>query len=459
MNNSTRRRLRALVQDAWQATQLAARLVALLGCLLAALPRSSAAAEQVVADDGQGARIVLRNTHFVLHTDVARPAAEAMLERMEAALKAAAKYWQREPRNQIVCYVVADLEQWPDSALPHPLARIWIGGVGGATISEYTGAGRQTRVRATVYAIPRPGVVEHEVIHAYCYQTFGEAGPDWYKEGMAQLVAHGSDAGGQTGCQAALVRPLAGGKSCSVQEVVQAGRFTVQMHDSCGVMLAQRSDRQRHVPLSDWKAGDAELVRAAEQHYIRSWALCHLLLHNPNYAAGFRALGVSYVTRGRDSFDSAFAPVAKEMTFEYAFFLAHLDVGYRVDLCRWDWEKRFLPLSAGQTLGVGVEAARGYQASGLTVVAGQGYQYSTVGVWGTSAAGPTTNADGDGQGAGRLEAVVMRDYGLDAPFELGVQGAFVAATSGNLFIRCRDAWNGLHDNHGSIHVRFQMPIP
>lgn len=448
------------MQDVWQTARLATGGLALLGCLLAAVPRILPAAdENSAADDGQAVRIVLRNTHFVLHTDVPRPEAEAMLGRMEAALKAAAKYWQREPRNQIACYVVADLGRWPDSALPHPLARIWIGGVGGATISEYTGAGRQTRIRATVYAVPRAGVVEHEVIHAYCYQAFGEAGPDWYKEGMAQLVAHGSDAGGATGCQAALVRPLAGGKSCSVQEIVQAGRFTVQMHDSCGVMLAKRSDQQRHVPLSDWTAGDAELVRAAEQHYIRSWALCHMLLHNPNYSAGFRALGVSYVTRGRDSFDSAFAPVAQEMTFEYSFFLAHLDVGYRVDLCRWDWDKRFLPLAAGQTLGVGVEAARGYQASGLTVVAGQGYQYSAVGAWGTSAAGPTTNADGDGQGAGRMEAVVMRDYGLDAPFELGVQGTFVAATSGNLFIRCRDAWNGLHDNHGSIHVRFQSPSP
>ena len=27
------------------------------------------------------------------------------------------------------------------------------------------------------------------MIHAYCFQTFGTAGPDWYREGMAELLA------------------------------------------------------------------------------------------------------------------------------------------------------------------------------------------------------------------------------------------------------------------------------
>jgi len=448
-----------LVQEARQASRVATRFLALLSLLCAAGTRTSAAAEPLAAAAGQGTRIVLRNSHFLLHTDLPRPEAESMLGRMEAALKAAAKYWQCEPRYQIACYVVADLDQWPDSALPHPLARVWIGGVGGATISEYTGAGRQTRIRATVYAVPRPGVVEHEVVHAYCYQAFGEAGPDWYKEGMAQLVSQGSAEGGETGCQAALVRVLDRGQSASVQEIVQAGRFTVQLNDSFESMLAKRSDRQRHVPLSDWTARDAELVRAAEQHYIRSWALCHMLLHNSNYAAAFRTLGASYVTHGRDSFDRTFASVGREMVFEYSLFLEHLDVGYRVDLCRWDWQKRFHTLDIGGTLSVHVEAARGYQASGLTVVAGRRYDYATIGVWGTTPAGPTTDADGDGQGSGRMEAVVMHDYRLAAPFELGVQGTFTAPASGNLFVRCRDAWNGLHDNHGSVCIRFRGCAP
>jgi hypothetical protein len=333
-----------------------------------------------------------------------------------------------------------------------------VGGVGGATISEFTGAGRETRIRATVYAVPRPGVVEHEVIHAYCYQTFGEAGPDWYKEGMAQLVSHGGESRGEAGCHAGLVNVLEKGTSATVQEVTQAGRFTVQLHDSFGAMLAHRSDQQQHVPLSDWTVADAKLVRSAEQHYVRSWALCHMLLCNPNYATRFRALGDSYISQGRDSFDGAFAPVAKEMAFEYAFFLQHMDVGYRVDLCRWDWQKRFRTLDAHGTANARIEAARGYQASGLTVVGGQSYDYATIGSWGTSAAGPSTNADGDALGAGRMVAVVLDAYHLGEPFDLGNQGTFVALNDGNLYLRCRDAWNELQDNQGAIQVRLTRPV-
>ena len=157
---------------------------------------------------------------------------------------------------------------------------------------------------------------------------------------------------------------------------------------------------------------------------MRSWALCHMLLCNPNYATRFRALGDSYVTQGRDSFDSAFAPVAKEMAFEYAFFLEHMDVGYRVDLCRWDWQKRFHTLDARGTASARIEAARGYQASGLTVVAGQHYDYATIGSWGTSAEEPSTNADGDARGTGRMVAVVLDAYRLGEPFDLGNQGTF-----------------------------------
>jgi len=417
-------------------------------------------AAEVVGPSAPAPRIVLRSSNFVLTTDLPRTEAQPMLSRMEATLKGATRYWQRPPRGQIACYVVADLANWPDSALPHPLARVWIGGVGGATIAEFIGAGRDTRIRATVYAVPRRGVVEHEVIHAYCYQTFGEAGPEWYKEGMAQWVSLGGEGGTERGCPPELVRGLGKGASATVKEVVQAGRFTVGISDSFGAMLANRSDQLAHVPLSDWTAQDDETVRLAELHYMRSWALCHMLLCNPNYAARFRTLGDSYVTKGSDSFDSVFASVSDELAFEYAFFLQHMGAGYRVDLCRWDWQKRFRTLDAPDmrgTAGVRIEAARGYQASGLTVVAGESYAYATTGSWGTSVQGSTTCANGDTEGRGRMMAVVLDTFRLGKPFELGSLGTFEATQDGKLYLRCRDDWNQLHDNHGSIHVRFTRP--
>jgi hypothetical protein len=212
------------VQNASLTARGAIRILTGLACILVAGQAITLGAGDPAAPSAaveKGTRIVLRSARFALHTDLPRPDAEQVLKRMEAALKGAVQYWRREPRGQIACYVVDDLEHWPDSALPHPLARVWVGGVGGATISEFTGAGRETRIRATVYAIPRQGVAEHEVIHAYCYQTFGEGGPDWYKEGMAQLVSTGGAAG--TGCSAGLVRVREQGTPAKLQEVVRRG--------------------------------------------------------------------------------------------------------------------------------------------------------------------------------------------------------------------------------------------
>ena len=38
-----------------------------------------------------------------------------------------------------------------------------------------------------VYSCDKVGVVQHEAVHAYCQQTFGDTGPTWYAEGVAEL--------------------------------------------------------------------------------------------------------------------------------------------------------------------------------------------------------------------------------------------------------------------------------
>ncbi|HEV3003526.1 MAG TPA: hypothetical protein VGX78_03655, partial [Pirellulales bacterium] len=126
--------------------------------------------------------------HFLLHTDLPRDEALALIDRLEATLGVVSAYWDRPSRQVIECYVVHDLSQWPDTALPHPLARILIGGVGGGTVSKTEQNGKRTSLKAAVYASSHPGIAEHEAVHAYCAQAFGTAGPDWYKEGMAELA-------------------------------------------------------------------------------------------------------------------------------------------------------------------------------------------------------------------------------------------------------------------------------
>ena len=43
-------------------------------------------------------------------------------------------YWKRPLRGTIQCYVVRNLDAWHDRELPHPMARILIGRIGGAAM-------------------------------------------------------------------------------------------------------------------------------------------------------------------------------------------------------------------------------------------------------------------------------------------------------------------------------------
>jgi hypothetical protein len=86
------------------------------------------------------------------------------------------------------------------------------------------------------------------------------------------------------------------------------------------------------------------------------------------------------------------------------------------------------------------------------VTAGQSYSYEAAGSWTADAQVGATTADGGAQGSGRLEAVIMRDYQLSEPIPLGQGGSFSAPCDGQLYLRCRDYWNQLSDNDGSIVV-------
>ena len=177
-----------------------------------------------------------------------------------------------------------------------------------------------------------------------------------------------------------------------------------------------------------------------------------MLLCNPNYATRFRTLGDSYVTQGHDSFDNAFASVTDEIAFEYAFFLEHMDVGYRVDLCRWDWQKRFHTLDSRDCECPHRGGARlpGFGTDGRGRPELRLCDHRFVGHHG----GGIHECRRQPHGTGRMVAVVLDAFRLGEPFELGNQGKFVAPNSGNLYLRCQDEWNQLQDNHGAIQVRF-----
>ena len=421
-------------------------------CLVVTAARWQVSAGEQDAATGQ--RQSHRSANFSLYTDLSTAEANALLERLESTLRTMSDYWKRPLRGTIQCYVVQHLDAWHDRELPHPMARIFIGRIGGAAIFRRVGAGAQDRNKIVVFASTRPGVAEHEVVHAYCGQTFGTTGPQWYREGMAQLMTCGEDGSHGMDFPSEILACLTSGQQQTLEKVMGSGQNVQRLCDSFDEKAAEHDGLVGLIPDSQWNDADVRSLGDMKQTYAWSWLVCHLLEYNPNYRARFRALGQDYLANQEDTFGKRFDPMARQLAFEYQFTIAHMAQGYRVDLCAWDWDKRFRCLAGSRPVRARVAAARGYQASGLLVTAGQSYSYEAAGSWTADAQVGATTADGGAQGSGRLEAVVMRDFQLSEPIPLGQGGSFSAPCDGQLYLRCRDNWNQLGDNDGSIVVAF-----
>jgi hypothetical protein len=416
-----------------------------------------------------------QSAHFTLHTDLDPEGAEEALERMEATLDFAVTCWGQPPRGRIECYLVHELDNWRDAQLPHALARILIGGVGGATLGEGDwvgrglwgsgrhsarargGARRSARQRqAVIFASTTAGIIEHEIMHAYCLRTFGLTGPDWYKEGMAELAFYGEREESGVRCPNVRLQVLRSGPRKSLAQVLRSGRGVERIRESLDRMLVRRGHSRQQVAMNAWTDRDTKHVAEARDDYLWSWSLCHLLHHNPTYRDRFRMVGHGYFAQRENAFAEVFSAMHAELSFEYSHFVENVQFGYRADLCRWDWNSDPRKVEAGQILSATIEAARGWQAFDVELRGGNVYAYRADGKWSTGTDQASTTADGDGAGRGRLVGVILQEYRLSAPFELGARGRFVAPESGQLYLRCQDVWHELSGNSGELSVRLAL---
>ncbi len=365
-----------------------------------------------------------RTPHFLIYTDLPAAEARSLLRQLEDMLRLIAKYWGRQPRGIIECCVVDDLANWPQELIskmdPQGLAKIREGA--GVCISTKMSKGKKFRSKSRVYAVAKGGVPLHEAVHAYCHQTFGRAGPRWYAECMAEMGHYWEK----------------GAKGVNVPK---------------NVIRFLRSSKLR--PLESL-IDNAEKTGGSWQDYCWWWMLGHLMDNNPNYYAQYRAFGRMVLAGKQITFQDVFGPQVKELDFELRFFRQNLQNGYCVGLCNWDWKRKFTDrLPADRAMSVSVCADRGWQPSGLTVTANASYAFKAEGTWQTSAKGDPVDADGAADGCGRLVGVLMKDYQLGKEFELGKSGSFTPSADGDLYFRCRVAWNKIADNAGKISVRLK----
>ncbi len=369
--------------------------------------------------------------HFILHTDISPRSARVLLEKLETMYDFLSRYYRTRPKAPIACYVVADLDHFRGKLPPVAISKIR--NRSGVTASKSRSLIRRGRKHgkqtvATVYSCDDHDVVQHEAVHAWCSMAFGTTGPVWYAEGMAEIGQYWEPNQQAVQIDPVVIEYLTSNQKKKMQEIIAAGQIT---GDS-------------------WKA------------YAWRWALCHLLIHNPNYSRRFRDLGMNMMAEKTDSFDRAFGKVADQIAFEYDQFVSNFDNGYRADLCAWQWcdDARAIENRARFP----VKAQAGWQATGLTMREGQAYDFVCVAsedkagnkrspTWKISSIAGEVSPDGDSRGFGKLIGVVLSDYQLSEPFEIGSRRFRLRSpASGQLYVRCRDRWNALDDNEGEIQV-------
>jgi len=364
-----------------------------------------------------------RSKNFVLKTDLTSDEAKDLLDRLEVMLRLISGYWGRPNRQIIEMNVIKDLQKWRGVPLsPDGIDSVQNGG--GVTISRIARRGNRGYAKSIVYATANRGTPQHEAVHAYCTQTFGSTGPVWYSEGMAEMGQYwrkDDDMGVK--CYPGVARYIRSSPPKSLNGIVNGNEAT----------------------------GDSW------QNYAWRWALCHLLAVNPNYSKRFRPLGLGLISGNKNvSFEQTYGSMAKEISFEYLFFLGHLEIGYRVDLCAWDWKARFTRPKGKGALTAKIRADRGWQPSRMIVKKDQEYEFSADGTWQLTSSGEPTDADGNGS-KGKLVGIVMDDdYKLTKPIPLGAFGSFTAPIDGKLYLRCEDAWNSIADNKGRLDFKIKI---
>ena len=357
----------------------------------------------------------VRSQHFLLHTDISDRQGQILLDKLETMIELVSRYYRRPSKGVIECYVVRNIQNYPAENFPEGAVEK-IREPAGVTMTRSLGKQR----RPIVFSCDQHQTVQHEAVHAYCQQTFGSTGPVWYSEGMAEMGAYWKQGQLAVDIQPGVIRYLTNAKPKKMLDIVAAGQVT---GDS-------------------WQA------------YAWRWALCHLLANNKNYSNRLKGLGVAMMSGKTASFEATYGDVAQHISFEYDQFVKNFGNGYRADLAAWQWDVKPKRLS-GKKAKRSVLAARGWQATGVSVVQGKSYDVQTEGTWQIAEAGETLTGDGNDDGKGKLMGAIFSDFQLGEPFELGAEATFEASQEGHLVVRCRDSWTELSDNAGELKLTIE----
>jgi hypothetical protein len=367
-----------------------------------------------LSDENEAEPRVVKLPNFMLMTDMSPLQVKVLGVKLEAMHQVVERYYRRGPRERIVGQVVADDASWQEFAT---------NGVGGYRIDDFAGNAMVMKTNDD------HDVVLRSAFHAFCKSTFGHSGPQWYCDGMSLMANFW-----QMSEKGVTVTP----------EVIAFLRSNPPQ--SLGEVIDMDDDNQT----ASGGSGDVQKWRDK----AASWALCYMMIHNANYSKDFRKWGVAVMMGHADTFQLRFGDRMDQIAFEYRQMLSRLEIGYREDLCEWDWKTPAKKLHGSDMVESAVDARSGWQATRVELVEGETYEFVAQGQWQVGPDEDACSADGaDGaNGEGRLLGAIYEGFQLSQPISMGTRGKFTARGNGQLFLRCADQWNDIEDNKGRLKV-------
>lgn len=290
----------------------------------------------------------------------------------------------------------------------------------------------------------------HEGTHGFMKRFLGGAGPPWYMEGVAELLATHQWESGRLA-----LKWFPGDKKL----VEYWGRIKVIKEDyragkGKSIEEVLRYDARAHLRV---------------EPYAWSWAVAAFFDTHPAYRDKFRGFK-QFAPDTTLTFSQRFYDTLKgewpRITREWQVYVVNMDYGYDIAREAIDKEQAVPLPDDGAT--VSIAADRGWQSSGFVLETGATYRIEASGryqladqpkIWWCEPNGVTIRYH-RGRPLGMLlgaiideEAAVNEMTALTKPQALGMGGEAPVESGGTLFLRINDSPAELADNSGSVDVR------
>ena len=388
-----------------------------------------------------GVRVV-EGEHLTLFTDLPP---QAGVDDLPAAFDAAVPMWaeyfgvdeKRWSRWHVQAFVIEDRMKFRALGLLP---------IGKPDFDNGTASGTQLWVVEQESAYYRRHLVLHEGTHAFMLAMLGMGGPDWYREGTAELFGtHRWD-----------------GERLAMR-IIPAGRDEVPMWGR--TKHIREAVERGNAPGLDVLLGIKTSTRDDGESYSWCWALANMLDAHPEYGGLLKTMsrrrsnvGFNRTLRGHvgDGWE--------RLEIDWAAFAADLDYGF--DAERMAVVHRPIaevPRGGGV---VEIDATRGWQSTGWRLRTGRRYRVSASGrfqigadpePWPCEPGGITIDYH-RGHPLGVLLGAVVPEKGaapsaFAQPVEIGYGAELKPERGGVLFLKVNDSPAQLGDNGGTVSVR------